>query len=100
LVATYAIGFLAGAGLTGYNASWFALLADVSGERRRGRTFGIVSGISNGGIVVGALAAAQLWERVDIAWGQAFAMAAVLTAGAAIVAFRPPSRDSTPAGAA
>jgi DHA1 family multidrug resistance protein-like MFS transporter len=89
-IAIYATAVLAGAGITGYNASWFALLADVAGERRRGRTFGIVSGVSNAGIVVGALAAAELWSRVDIAAAQVFAMGAVLAAGAAIVAFRPP----------
>ncbi len=88
---TYALAVVAGAGLTGYNASWFALLADVAGERRRGRTFGIVSGVSNGGIVVGALVAAELWSRVDVAAAQVFAMAAVIGAGAAIVAFRPPA---------
>ena len=98
--ATYALAVLAGAGLTGYNASWFALLADVAGERRRGRTFGIVSGVSNAGIVVGALAAAQLWARVDIAAAQVFAMGAVLAAGAAIVAFRPPASRPARAGAA
>jgi MFS family permease len=88
---TYALAIVAGAGLTGYNASWFALLADVAGERRRGRTFGIVSGVSNAGIVVGALVAAELWARVDIAAAQVFAMGAVMSAGAAIVAFRPPA---------
>ncbi|CAN5815060.1 tetracycline resistance MFS efflux pump [soil metagenome] len=88
--ATFALATLAGAGITGYNASWFALLADVAGERRRGRTFGIVSGISNGGIVIGALGAAQLWSRVDIAAAQVFAIVAVLAAGAVILAFRPP----------
>jgi MFS family permease len=88
--ATFALAILAGAGITGYNASWFALLADVAGERRRGRTFGIVSGVSNAGIVVGALAAAELWTRVDIAAAQVFAMGAALAAGAAIAAFRPP----------
>jgi MFS family permease len=97
---SYALAIAAGAGLTGYNASWFALLADVAGERRRGRTFGIVSGVSNAGIVVGALAAAQLWATVDIAAAQIFAMGAVLAAGAAILAFRPPPLPPEAAGAA
>jgi MFS family permease len=97
---SYALAVVAGAGLTGYNASWFALLADVAGERRRGRTFGIVSGVSNAGIVVGALAAAQLWASVDIAAAQVFAMGAVLAAGGAIVAFRPPPGPPEPAQAA
>jgi len=98
--ATFALAVLAGAGLTGYNASWYALLADVAGERRRGRTFGIVSGVSNAGIVVGALAAAELWSRVDIAAAQVFAIVAVLAAGAAIVAFRPPHTGADSAEAA
>jgi MFS family permease len=94
-IAIYALAVLAGAGITGYNASWFALLADVAGERRRGRTFGIVSGVSNAGIVVGALAAAQLWANVGIAAAQVFAIGAALAAGAALVAFRPPPAPET-----
>jgi MFS transporter, DHA1 family, multidrug resistance protein len=65
--AVFGTAVVAGAGLTGFNAAWYALLADVSGTRTRGRVFGIVSAIANVGIVIGALTAAQLWERVDIA---------------------------------
>lgn len=94
-LAIFALAFVAGAGLTGYNASWFALLADVAGERRRGRIFGVISGISNAGIVVGALSAAELWARIDIAAAMVFAGVAVLVAGAGILAFRPPPGAST-----
>lgn len=74
----WAVAFIAGGGLTAYNAAWYALLADASGARRRGRTFGIVSAISNAGIVLGATAAAQLWERVDLSAGVVSASVATL----------------------
>jgi MFS transporter, DHA1 family, multidrug resistance protein len=93
-VAAYALAVVAGAGLTGYNASWFALLADAAGSARRGRTFGIVSGVSNAGIVVGALTAAELWARIDVAAGQILAIAMVLTAGVAIACYRAPAKRS------
>jgi predicted MFS family arabinose efflux permease len=73
----WAVAFIAGGGLTAYNAAWYALLADASAARRRGRTFGIVSAISNAGIVIGATGAAQLWERVDLS--AAVASASVVT---------------------
>lgn len=76
----WAVAFAAGAGLTAFNAAWYALLADASETRRRGRIFGIVSAISNAGIVVGATVAAQLWERVDLGVGLASASAAILLA--------------------
>lgn len=85
----FAAAFLAGGGLTAFSASWYALLADTAGEYRRGRTFGIMSSISNGGIVVGALLAAELWTRVDIAAGLLSSVATVLLAGVAMLAFRP-----------
>jgi MFS family permease len=74
--AIFATAVVAGAGLTGFNAAWYALLADVSGTLTRGRVFGIVSAIANVGIVIGALTAAQLWERVDIAAAMASGVAA------------------------
>ena len=76
----WAVAFIAGGGLTAYNAAWYALLADASETRRRGRTFGIVSAISNAGIVLGATAAAQLWERVDLSAGVASASVVTLLA--------------------
>jgi len=74
----WAVAFIAGGGLTAYNAAWYALLADASEARRRGRTFGIVSAISNAGIVIGATGAAQLWERIDISAAVASASVATL----------------------
>lgn len=92
--AVFAIAVLAGAGLTGFNASWYALLADVSGTRTRGRIFGIVSAVSNAGIVIGATAAAQLWERVDVVAGMGSGVVATLLALLPMLAFRAARRPA------
>jgi DHA1 family multidrug resistance protein-like MFS transporter len=76
----YVAALLGGAGLTSFNAAWYALLADVSGSRARGRIFGIVSAVSNAGIVIGAMVATAIWERVDIAAGMAVSVVAMLLA--------------------
>lgn len=76
----WAIAFIAGGGLTAYNAAWYALLADASETRRRGRIFGMVSAMSNAGIVLGASGAAQLWERVDLSAGVASASVVTMLA--------------------
>ena len=85
----WAVAFLAGGGLTAYNAAWYALLADASEVRRRGRNFGIVSAISNTGIVVGATTATQLWERIDLSVGLASSSAVVLLAMVPLALLRP-----------
>lgn len=90
--AVYAVAFAAGAGLTAFNASWYALLADVSGTRSRGRSFGIVSAVSNAGIVIGATTAAQLWERVDIGVAMASGSVAILLAIIPMLIFSSPAR--------
>jgi MFS family permease len=87
--AVFAIAFLGGGGLTAFSASWYALLADTAGERRLSRTFGIISAASTIGIVIGALGASQLWERVDIAAGMLLAALLPLVTSAAMLAFRP-----------
>lgn len=74
----WGVAFVAGGGLTAYNAAWYALLADASEMRTRGRTFGIVSALSNAGIVLGATVAAQLWERIGLPAGVASASVATL----------------------
>lgn len=90
--AVFGVAVLAGAGLTAFNASWYALLADVSGTRTRGRIFGIVSAVSNLGIVIGATTAAQLWERIDIVAGMTSGVGAILLALVPMLAFRAPRR--------
>jgi predicted MFS family arabinose efflux permease len=90
--AVFGVAVLAGGGLTAFNASWYALLADVSGTRTRGRVFGIVSAVSNTGIVIGATTAAQLWERVDVTLAMASGSVAFLLALIPLLLFRAPAR--------
>lgn len=66
---------LAGGALTAFNAAWFALLNDASPAERRGRTFGIVSAVSNVGVVVGATLAAAVWQQIDVALAMAVSSA-------------------------
>ncbi len=90
-VLVYAAAIAGGGGLTGFEASWFALLAAATDEGRRGRVFGTITALSNLGVVVGALGAARIWEQVDI--HVSVVMTAVLfgLAGLVMVAF-PPDR--------
>jgi MFS family permease len=89
LPVNYAIAAIGGAGVTAFSASWYALLADASGERRMGRVFGVVSAASTIGIVAGSTFAALFWTRVDIAAGMLVGAAAPLVTVAAMLAFRP-----------
>jgi len=89
--AVYLVAALAGGGLTAFNASWYALLADVSGTRSRGRVFGIVSAVSNAGIVIGAMSATALWESINVAAGMTAASVAILLALIPIALLRLPS---------
>lgn len=82
----YGITFIAGAGLTGFAASWFALLNDASPEGRKGRTFGFVSALSNLGTVVGALGAAAVWETYGLSFGLLLPSISALLAGLTLLA--------------
>ena len=64
--ALYATAYLAGAGLTAFFSSWYALLTLAVPAVRRGRVFGVVSAIGNVGTVAGALGAAAIWQNVDL----------------------------------
>jgi MFS family permease len=76
----YGSAIIAGAGLTGSGAAWYALLADATGGGRRSRQFGTVAALSNLGIIVGATLASVLWESLaDVSIG-------FIIAGIAIVA--------------
>jgi MFS family permease len=88
-LAAYALALVTGAAWTAFNATWYALLADTASERRLGRTFGVINGISSLGIVAGALSAAVLWERVDIVAGMMVGVIAPLIAIGAMLAYRP-----------
>lgn len=82
----YAAMFLAGASITGFTAAWFALLAAASPVARRGRTFGVVSALSNLGVVAGATAASLVWELVGLQPAILTASVAVLLSAAALLA--------------
>lgn len=83
--AIYAAMLLAGAGITGYSASWFALLAAASPEARRGRTFGVVNAVATLGVVAGAMAASTVWERAGLSAGLLSAIVPVALSGAALL---------------
>jgi MFS family permease len=91
----YGVAVLAGGGLTGFSAAWYALLADTASERRLGRTFGIINAGSTLGIVAGSLLAAELWTRVDVVAGMMVGAIMPLVAGAAMLAYRPRPLPST-----
>jgi DHA1 family multidrug resistance protein-like MFS transporter len=83
----YATAILGGGGLTAFEASWFALLAGATDDGRRGRAFGFVTAVSNLGIVVGALVAAQAWELVDIRLGVLLPSISLALAGSTLLAY-------------
>jgi MFS family permease len=97
----YGSAIIAGAGITGSGAAWYALLGQVTGGGRRSRVFSTVAAISNLGIVVGATAAAQLWESLgDVGIGFVVAALAIVIAAATFLllpADRPPRPSAAPA---
>jgi MFS family permease len=70
-IALFPAAILAGGGLTVAQSSWFALLGAATGGGRRGRSFGLITALSNIGIVAGALAATSAWNRFDVHAGVA-----------------------------
>ena len=91
----YVAAVAAGGGLTGFEASWFALLGTATDEGRRGRVFGTVSALTNLGVVVGALGAARIWEQADIQVAVVLAAVAFALAGLVMLA-HPVDRPTTP----
>jgi MFS family permease len=83
----YATAFLAGGGLAAAQSSWFALLAVATDSGRRGRSFGLVSALSNLGIIAGASIASSAWSTVGLGGGMVSASAflAVAIASLALV---------------
>jgi MFS family permease len=89
----YATAIVGGGGLTAFEASWFALLAGATDDGRRGRAFGFVTAVSNLGIVVGAMVAAQAWEHVDIRLGVILPSISLALAGATLLAYPSDRRE-------
>ncbi|HET9435385.1 MAG TPA: MFS transporter [Candidatus Limnocylindrales bacterium] len=66
VVVIYATAIVAGGGLAAANASWFALLTVATDGGRRGRSFGLVTALSNLGVVAGATLASEIWQSAGI----------------------------------
>lgn len=90
----YAISLITGASLTAFNASWFALLTTAVAPERRGRVFGTVNAIANGGVVIGAMGASLLWQAFGVGYGLLLSSFAVLLGGAVLLLL---PRDVSPA---
>lgn len=65
----YATAFLAGGGLAASFSSWFALLGVATDSGRRGRSFSLVSALSNLGIIAGASIASTAWASIGLQAG-------------------------------
>lgn len=78
VVVIYGTAIIAGGGLAAAQASWFALLGVATDGGRRGQSFGLVSALSNLGVIAGAIVASQAWERFGLREG-------VLSAGLFLV---------------
>lgn len=64
--AIFATAIAAGGGLAAAQSSWFALLTVATDGGRRGRSFGVVTALSNLGVVVGATLASGIWQDAGI----------------------------------
>jgi MFS family permease len=93
----YATAYAAGAGLTAFFSSWFALMTVAVPASRRGRVFGIVSAIGSIGTVVGSLGAAAIWQTIDL--GLAILLAGLLAMTASLVLIFLPT-DTKPSASA
>jgi MFS family permease len=65
----YATAFIAGGGLAAAQSSWFAMLAVATDSGRHGRSFGLVSALSNLGVIAGASIASTAWAVVGLQGG-------------------------------
>jgi MFS family permease len=65
----YATAIVAGGGLAAAQSSWFALLAVATDGGRRNRSFGLVSALSNLGVIAGAGAASAAWSTIGLREG-------------------------------
>ncbi len=90
----YGVSLVTGASLTAFNASWFALLTTAVAPERRGRVFGTVSAVANGGTVVGAMGASVLWQTFDVGYGLVLSSCAVLLGGLSLLLL---PRETSPA---
>lgn len=65
----YATAILAGGGLAAAQSAWFALLGVATDGGRRGRSFALVSALSNLGVIAGAGFASIAWASIGLREG-------------------------------
>jgi predicted MFS family arabinose efflux permease len=85
----FLLALAAGIGVAGFTATWYALLGIATGGPGGGRSFGTIAAISSLGIVVGGLAAGQLWESFGIQAAMMVTIVAMVLAGVALAAYAP-----------
>ena len=99
-VVLFVLALAAGGGVAGFAAAWYALLSVATGGPRGGRAFGTVAAVSSLGVVVGALAAGQLWESIDIRAAMTVTIVSMALAGVTLAAYPGTPRNAMPAGEA
>ena len=65
----YGTAVVAGGGLAAAQSSWFALLGVATDGGRRGRSFGLVSALSNLGVIAGARWPRGAWSTIGLREG-------------------------------
>lgn len=88
--AVFATAVAAGGGLAAAQSSWFALLTLATDGGRRGRSFGVVTALSNLGVVVGATLASGIWQDAGIDRALLVAAGFMALATASLVLVREP----------
>ena len=87
---------VAGGGLAAAQASWFALLTLATDGGRRGRSFGLVTALSNLGVVAGATLASEIWQRIGIDEALLVAAGFLVLAAISLVLVRVEHRRAEP----
>ena len=93
--AVFATAVAAGGGLAAAQSSWFALLTLATDGGRRGRSFGLVTALSNLGVVVGATLASGIWQDAGIDRALLVAAGFMVLATVSLVLVHEPSDPST-----
>ena len=81
----YASAVVAGGGLAAAQSAWFALLGVATDGGRRGRSFGLVSALSNLGVIAGALVASLAWSNIGLREGIASSAIFLILAAASLL---------------
>lgn len=85
----------AGGGLAAAQSSWFALLTVATDGGRRGRSFGLVTSLSNLGVVVGATLASEIWQSAGIDRALLVAAGFMVLAAASLILVREDHEESS-----